>query len=332
MGASCSANNGKKFRNGIKFRVSKRIKPVNSQDLTVSCEAVLEKPFVHPSIRLCKGSTLALQYASYSNNSPDKNSRFAILHGLPKEIRPIDPVPADVIIPGHSIAKTGFALGQQQLNSPSLELKVPDIASLHAKIQYNPSTRNFSLNDLGSKDGTYLAIGHGSNFRRPYQFISTEESYLQVGSTTIEVKPHGSNFAPDGTFSIRIVAGPDVGNVHKVKLSPNKPILFIGRLSSCDVPLADRHVSRHHLVIVRRVNPQTQFVEYLACQADDCDKSSFFRLKSHSQRRLARGDIIKMGLVRLVVDLFGQTDDDSNEEKWLAQQTNANKLLLAASR
>lgn len=63
----------------------------------------------------------------------------------------------------------------------------PGISRTHCKVSFNPQTRMFVLNDLGSTYGTFLSNGVKVNQGQPVALNSGESFYLAASSTTFRV-------------------------------------------------------------------------------------------------------------------------------------------------
>eukprot|EP01029_Cantina_marsupialis_P031125 TRINITY_DN8784_c0_g1_i1.p1 TRINITY_DN8784_c0_g1~~TRINITY_DN8784_c0_g1_i1.p1 ORF type:complete len:263 (+),score=54.74 TRINITY_DN8784_c0_g1_i1:104-892(+) len=205
---------------------------------------------------------------------------------------------------GRDISAEGFTIGA----STELDWTISGegVEDLHARMLYKDGM--FAVADAGSTHGTFICVGKGTTFHRPYimnvKFGSY--TYFKVGNTNIRIKvvnkPRRSE-APDARdssnkdntcFLFKIISGhhEDVDKRFKARLQSTSAVV-IGRSRSCRVILADPSVSREHAKVFR--DGDKVFLN----QCEGCSGKTLLRLSprlsSSAPHPIRHGDIIRFG-------------------------------------
>jgi S-DNA-T family DNA segregation ATPase FtsK/SpoIIIE len=107
--------------------------------------------------------------------------------------------------------------------------------------------------------------------------------------------------APRAAFEVRVVGGPGAGS----RRALTQPKLTVGRSSTCDLPVDDRSISRHHLTLHFSVH---------GVAVEDAGSSNGtavegVALQGRQPRQLAVGEHVALGRTLLSVHKIGRTDD-----------------------
>jgi pSer/pThr/pTyr-binding forkhead associated (FHA) protein len=194
---------------------------------------------------------------------------------------------------------------------PDLELSLPfpALSALHARVSLRDSA--WWLEDLGSTNGTWLdgarlgprqprPLARGAslmlgNVRLRFDGTGPAQGVAEgTGTIARRLVNDLLGASSDGAPSIRVISGGAVGQ--RLSLTELERAYTVGRAESCDLPLPVEEVSREHAVFLRSTGG--------VLVRDPGSKNGVVvgGARIDSERRLADGDVVRIGPVTLGLD------------------------------